>query len=67
MSMTDQQLIYRSLMMWKNYIETGDICMSRNDAVASGQTHKVKQLDPEQESFTHRLQRLADGTIRESL
>jgi len=44
----EQDLIYYSLAMRKNYIETGDVSLSAQDALNCGYGDKVKLLSIDQ-------------------
>lgn len=57
--MDDNQVIYMALNQWSNYIQTGDICMSQQDAINCGDKDKIKAINQEQMKFIIRLQDLA--------
>lgn len=64
----DLEIVWHSLHMRANYIETGDVNLSRNDVISlmqhksSRDTHakKLKVLQPEQEALVKRLRFLAE-------
>ena len=65
-------LLYVSLNMRINFIETGDISWSRNDAIiyndcfrdTDGKEHiKIKELSTCQEELVQRMKKLADDLI----
>ena len=59
--MTQQEMedIATALLMRRNYIETGTVTMSANDAVASKQHKLIKALEPCQKATIARLEALA--------
>ena len=57
----DEDLVKRSLLMWRNYIETGNVVLSANDAINSGQPKLVRALDQHQKQLVHRLEQLAES------
>lgn len=60
MTAEDMEDIATSLLMRRNYIETGTVTLSANDAVASKQHKLIKALEPAQKETVARLERLAD-------
>ena len=56
-----------SLLMRRNYIQTGTITMSRNDAVAAKKHNLIKALEPCQEETCRRLESLHDKFQRAAL
>jgi hypothetical protein len=56
---TDKQLTRHALLMWRNYIQTGDVVLSTADAINSGQQNKCRQLNSDQQEFVLRLEELA--------
>ena len=57
--MSDEQLIARSLIIWANYIETGDMSMSALDAKNAKLTFNALHVD--QMKLIIRLRDLADN------
>ena len=57
--MNDKEIKYRSILMWRNYIQTGDIHWSSQDAVNIGKPEKAKMLSSDQQEFVIRLEELA--------
>lgn len=57
---TDNEKIYAALKYWANYIETGDVCLSRNDAIRMNKRNIIKPLNIEQEKFVIKLRELAE-------
>lgn len=55
--MNDQELISHALHTWANYIETGHVTLSANDAV----NHEIKPrpLDKDQTIIVQRIRKLA--------
>lgn len=64
--MTQQDLedIATSLLMRRNYIETGTVTLSANDAVASKQHKLIQPLDSSQKATIVRLESLAEEFLR---
>ena len=56
---SDGDIIYLSLMMRANWIETGNPNRSMNDAIKFGERDIIKPLTPEQQEFVVRLRKLA--------
>jgi hypothetical protein len=61
---SDKEIIRHALLMWRNYIQTGDVVMSTADAVNSGQQDKCRQLNSNQIDFVIRLEQLAEKQSR---
>lgn len=61
--MPDNVVIYQSLMMWRNYIETNNVTLSANDAVNMGKPEAVRRLDDVQLRFIDRLEKLANREL----
>jgi hypothetical protein len=57
--MENREVLFRSLNMWKNYIQTEDVATSSQDAINMGCPEKCKMLSPEQQEFVVRLEELA--------
>lgn len=55
----DEALIARALLMWRNYIQTGNVVLSHNDAVNSKQSHLLRQLSREQVDLVLKLEKLS--------
>lgn len=64
--LSDEHLIYQALSMWINYIETGSVNMSANDARRCGCAAEVKGLDNDQRRFIERLRGLQDVALSTS-
>jgi len=66
--MTSQELqdIVTALLMRRNYIETGTVTLSVNDAVASKQHKLIKALEPAQKATVARLEALAEKFLAAS-
>jgi hypothetical protein len=58
---SDHEVISQALLMWRNYIQTGDPAVSAGDAVRCGQRQLVKPLDSYQTQFILRLEELASS------
>lgn len=56
---SDQEVIRHALLMWRNYIQTGDPLISADDAVRCGQLGLVERLEPHEVEFILRLEELA--------
>lgn len=59
-SKTDAELVSYALRQWANYIETGEVYMSAQNAISSNQRDKLRALDPGQHRLVARLHDLAD-------
>lgn len=59
---TDTSKIAYALGMWRNFIQTGDMSMSAEDAKRSGE--RVNALDIEQMKFVIRLDELAQKALQ---
>lgn len=62
--LTDQEILYRALCGYANWIETSDFCMSAADAHAAGMSIKVKVLAANQIELVARLRDLAAIHLR---
>mgnify|MGYP003646960211 CR=1 FL=1 len=60
--MTDNRMIYEALIVWRNALQTGDISLSLQSALDTGQDSKIRMLSSEQQEFVIRLEELAEGT-----
>ena len=60
----DSEIIRHALLMWRNYIQTGDVVMSTVDACNMGQKKRCRQLNAEQQEFVVRLEELAASQSR---
>jgi hypothetical protein len=58
--MTDEQLLFYSLNMWANHIETGDVNMGAQDAVRCGKKGLVRALSTDQMRLIVRLRDLGN-------
>lgn len=56
---SDEHIKAHALLMWANYIETGNVIMSRLDAVNSGRHNSIKALNQSQQEFVIKLRRLS--------
>lgn len=54
---TDAQKIFQALSMWANYLETGDPCLSANDA--NNCKMEVRPMTVEQAVFVNDLRELS--------
>jgi hypothetical protein len=61
---SDKEIIRHAVLMWRNYIQTGDVVLSAADAVNSGQQDKCRQLSSDQIQFVIRLEQLAEKQSR---
>lgn len=52
--------IYQALIIWRNYIETGDVNLSANFAIQCGKSEIIKQLTTEQKKKCIELEELAN-------
>ena len=64
--LTNNEIIYRALMMWANYIETSDVNLSSNDAINMRRYNKINILDLYQQKFICRLRELAQTELIKS-
>ena len=55
----DSEIIRHALLMWRNYIQTGDVVLSTVDACNVGQEKRCRQLNADQQEFVTRLEELA--------
>ncbi len=55
----DANVVSYALSMWANYIETGDVTLSRQDCKNCGYTDKIKHLSNDQAFFVARLRHLS--------
>ena len=55
---TDEGKIGWALSLWGNYIETGNVNLSRNDAINSQQVELINNLEPDQAKFVTELRDL---------
>jgi len=55
----DSEIKYAALNMWANYIETGNINISFNDAINMKNYEILNTLDDFQKEFVIRLRKLA--------
>jgi len=62
---SDNQLIAFTLSSYKNYIETGDFVLSREDLSNTNQAHKIKKLSQDQEKICNRLSDLKNCFLEE--
>ena len=53
----ESEQIYHALHMWANYIETGDVCLSLNDAITMEKKPKI--TDDYQKGVILQLRKLA--------
>lgn len=63
MFVKDSEVLAHALLMWINYIETGDVVMSRNDAIESQKFKSIKSLTDEQMKFVLRLKALRENQM----
>ena len=64
--MTRQEIedIVTALNMRRNFIETGTVTMSANDAVAAKKHTLIKALEPAQKEAIRRMETLVDRFLR---
>jgi len=55
----DCEIKSNALILWANFIETGNPCMSANDAINCGEQKMIKSLDDYQRKFISRLRELS--------
>jgi hypothetical protein len=55
----DNQIKAHALLMWANYIETGNVAMSAADAINCGRSNEIETLTRYQHEFVQRLRTLA--------
>jgi len=67
MTRKELQDIAISLLMRRNYIETGTVTMSANDAVMAKKHNLIKALEPQQKETIRRLEQLHDKFQRAAL
>lgn len=53
--MSDKHITAHALGMWKNYLQTGDVCLSTQDAINCGTPEKCNRLDSQQQELVNRL------------
>lgn len=58
-SAREKELVSTALDFWANYVETGDITMSRTDAVNRKLERRIKSLTEDQEQLVRDLRNLA--------
>lgn len=58
---TDAELTATALDMWANWIETGNVTLAADDAIACGSRAMVKLLTPEQRALVMRLRTLSQN------
>ena len=58
---TNSELISQSLDMRANWIETGTVTLSANDAASSNQHKLIKMLDSDQIELVRRLRSIAEA------
>ena len=56
----DSNLIFYALNMWANYIETGNVALSKQDAINCKYSEVIKKLSPSQMELTLRLRKLSE-------
>lgn len=64
--MSNKELISTALRQWANYIETGNVSMSKKDAVNCGQKGDIKILSTSQVNMVERLRDLANKELSSS-
>lgn len=55
----DVNVVSHALSMWANYIETGDVTLSKQDCRNCGYTDRAKHLSNDQAFFVARLRHLS--------
>ena len=61
--MDNKQIIYHSLSMWRNYIQTGDVCISADTAVKMGKLDKCRMLSSDQQEFVIQLEEVMKDVL----
>ena len=61
--MDDKEIVFYSLRMWKNYIQTGDVNMSSDDAINRGCKDSIRMLNSDQQEFVIRLEELSNDAL----
>ena len=61
--MTNKQIIYNALTMWRNHIQTGNVATSVRDVVNIGKPDEVRNLTDNQREFVIRIEALAKEFI----
>ena len=56
----DSEIICHALLMWRNYVQTGDVTLSTTDACNMGDEGRCRQLNADQQEFVVRLEELAN-------
>jgi len=64
--MNNKELIYRALIVWRNYIQTGDPALSTEMAIKSNQKEKCKILDIGPQQFVIRLTEAANDILNDN-
>jgi hypothetical protein len=54
----ERELVYRSVCMYRNWLETGDVILSATDARNSGRADIIKSLSVEQMKIIIELDRI---------
>tara|TARA_R110002153_G_scaffold152542_3_gene304156 strand:- start:15364 stop:15585 length:222 start_codon:yes stop_codon:yes gene_type:complete len=62
--MTNKEMLSRSLMIWRNYLQTGDVNLSTESAIQYGWKDKCKQLNSDQQEFIIRLEELQKEILK---
>lgn len=60
---TVEQKMQWACSMWANYIETGNMALSRNDATERQQSHIIRKLSADQEAMVAELRSIKQGII----
>lgn len=60
MTLDDKDMILQALRMWKNYIETGNVVLSKDDCIIDKDLQrKIKNLNNDQKNFIEKIDMLS--------
>ena len=63
MDWSDDDIICYALSYWANHVETGNMVMSRNDAIRQNKHACIRDLSNEQMEMVRRLRKLSNDQI----
>ncbi|MBD8615402.1 MULTISPECIES: hypothetical protein [Pseudomonas] len=63
----DHHIQMHALLMWANFVETGDVTLSAVDMNNCGRSKEIKRIDGKQVLFIERLRNLASAQAKNSL
>ena len=61
--MKEKEMIRSALNIWANYIETGTVNLSLEDAIKNKKYDEIKSLNDDQKNLVANLRALADKQI----